>query len=390
MAGEADAMVDLLAEILGVDRDRALQLSKSRSTRMLRYRDIAYLVLRRDMYGHYEGTTILYHIPSGDYMVVEGYPHIQRILLLGVAVPRHFIDNVYVEEKMDGYNVRIVRFRGRLLALTRGGYVCPYTTAKARKLYGRNLESLIDELDGSAVVAGEAVGAENPYTRFHYPEAPSWDLFVFDLLRDGGREPVPVDERRQLVSGAGLRNVPLHGVFEKHDIASIRRVLADLEQRGREGVVLKDPFYRVPPLKYTTSYINVSDIREGMKFPFDEGHTFIFPRVLRQIFLAYEEGWNDDRLSVEAERLGRALLAPALESLKRRTAGGKVAEEFTLTFDSMEELEEYLAHAASLGVQAVVVSLEYDGQAYRARLVKAKKTHEVYGRILRSGLSPLD
>ena len=392
MAGRAspyDVIVDLLAEALGVSTERAAQLARSRSIRVLRYRDLVYVVLRRDMHGHYEGTSVLYHPASGESMVVEGYPHIQRVLLLGTAVPRHFIDKVYVEEKMNGYNVRVVEFRGSILALTRGGYICPYTTSRVRRLYGRQLARLLEAVGGSPVVAGEAVGLENPYTRFYYPEAPSWDFFVFDIFKRG-LEPLPVEERHSLAADAGLRSVRLLGVYDKDDVAGIKGAVDMLEREGREGVVLKDPYYRVPPLKYTTGHINVADVEEGMRFPFDEGHTFIFSRALRQIFKAFEEGWSEERLRAEAERLGRAILAPALESLKHRASGGRVAEEFTLTFESHEELEEYLAHAASLGVQAMVVRLEYYDGKVKARLVKSKKTHEVYGRILRTGLSPLD
>ena len=382
-------LAHVVAEKLGVSLERASQLLRSRSVRVLRYKDVTYVALRRDLHGHYEGTTILYHEPSGEAMLVEGYPHIQRILLLRVAVPRHFIDRVAVEEKMDGHNVRVVEFRGEIYAITRGGYICPYTTARMRRTYGPRLERLLGALPPGAVVAGEVVGMENPYTRFPYPEAPDWDYFIFDIFK-AGLDPLPVKERRRLVDEHGLRNVPLHGVYDKEDVDSIAGVVRGLEEAGREGIVLKDPEYRVPPLKYTTSYINVNDVEVGMRFPFDEGHTFIFSRALREIFKAYEEGWDEERLREEYEALGRAIIEPALESVRRAARGERVVEEFTLTFHSLEELEEYISYAASLGVQAAVTRLDFDGRAYKAHLVKAKRSDSEIRRILRTGLSPLD
>ncbi len=386
-ASQAD-LAPVLAEALGVGLERARRLLEGRSTRVLRYRGLTYIVLRRDLGPHYEGTSVVI-TRSGGVRVVEGYPHIRRVLLLGRAVSRHFIDEVVVEEKMDGYNVRATMIEGEIYAFTRGGYICPYTTARLRRRYGRALERVFEELGEEAVVAGEAVGLENPYTRYHYPEAPDWDFFVFDIFRRG-LEPIPVAKRRRIAGEAGLRNVPQLGVFLKDDWREIWETVRGLEELGREGVVLKDPEYRVEPLKYTTSYINVRDIEEGMRYPFDEGHTFIFPRVLRQVFKAIEEGWDEERLSAEAERLGRALLEPAIEAARRAMLGQPVAEEFYLTFASLEELEEYTAHAAALGVPVSVVRIEFGEGAVRALFMKHKKSEEEIKKILRTGLSPLD
>ncbi len=379
----------ILSDALGVSKERAESLLKSRTTRVLRFKNFIYIALRRDILGHYEGTTVIIHEPSGKFRLVEGYPHIQRVLLLSVAIPKHFIDKVVVEEKMDGYNVRVVLFMGELLTVTRGGFICPYTTAKMRRLYGNSAAKLLEYLGENSMLVGEAVGLENPYTRFYYPEAPTWDFFIFDIFKEG-LEPLPVYDRSKLIAEYSLRSVPIHGIVPKEDWEMISQIVKSLEEVGREGVVLKDPFNRVSPLKYTTSFINVRDIEEGMKFPFDEGHTFIFPRVLRQLFKAFEEGWSEDKLREEYERLGRALLRPALESIRKVAEGERVYEEFTLSFDSLSELEEYLAYAASLGIQAAVTQLDYDGKIYKARLVKVKRSDQAIRKILRTGLSPLD
>jgi len=382
-------LASILAEALGVPVERAERLLESRSTRLMRYRDLTYIVLRRDIADHYEGT-VVFILPGGGFRVVEGYPHIRRVLLLSKAMPGHFVDKVVVEEKMDGHNVRVVRVAGSILALTRGGYVCPYTTMKVRRLYGEGLEKLFDELGDDTVVAGEVVGLENPYTRHYYPEAPDWDYFVFDIFRENGLRPLPVMERRRLASEHGLRNVPLHAVVDKEDWEEVREIVLSLEDQGREGVVLKDPDYTVEPLKYTTSYINVNDIQKGMHYPFDEGHSFIFPRVLRQMFKAFEEGWDDERLQEEARRLGEAILLPAVESVRKYARGEPIAEEFILSFESLADLEEFVSYASMLGVPLTVVSIDsYDG-VHKIRMLKHKRTNEYYRRIFRTGLSPLD
>ena len=66
--------------------------------------------------------------------IVFGYPKIRRPLMLAAAIKRHFSDTVAVEEKMNGHNVRILSINGEIVALTRGGFICPYSTEVARGL----------------------------------------------------------------------------------------------------------------------------------------------------------------------------------------------------------------------------------------------------------------
>lgn len=379
-------LADVLSEALKIPRERAERLLESKSTRVMRYREYRYIAIRRDLADHYEGTVII--MTKDGYRVVEGYPHISRILLLSKAVPRHFIDFVVVEEKMDGHNVRVVRIDGQLLAITRGGYICPYTTSRMRRKYGKSLNELFDELGADTVIVGEVVGMENPYTRYYYPEAPYWDYFIFDIYRNG--YPLKIQERRRLVEEHGLRNVPQLGIVHKDNWHDILEIIKGLESAGREGIVLKDPEYRVPPLKYTTSYINARDIQEGMKYPFDEGHTFIFPRVLRQMFKAFEEDWDEERLREEARRLGEAILQPALESIRKFMMGEPLAEEFILEFEDMGDLEEFVSYSASLGIPLTVISIDKVNSSIKVKMLKHKRTPEYYRRIFKTGLSPLD
>ncbi|MEB3779516.1 MAG: RNA ligase [Desulfurococcales archaeon] len=386
---EGHQLEKILVEALDINLERARGLLESRSTRVLKYKDeITYIALRRDVAGHYEGTSIIID-RKGNYRVVEGYPHIKRVLLLSKAVPRHFIDYVYVEEKMDGYNVRVIEFNNRILALTRGGYICPYTTGRMEKIYGEKLRNLFDAIGDDSVVVGEVVGMENPYTRYFYPEAPEWDFFVFDIMNPNG-EPLPIENRRSLISDMGLKNVPLLARSHKDDWQTIREIVKGLEETGREGIVMKDPYYRVEPLKYTTSYINARDIMEGMKYPFDEGHTFIFPRVLRQMFKAIEEEWSEEELLENAYRIGKAILIPAVESIKRYLSEGRLVEEFTLTFYTHKDLEDFILHSASLGIPLTVISLDKSEEMIKVRMVKPKRTPEYYRRIMKTGISPLD
>ena len=66
--------------------------------------------------------------------IVRGYPRIRRIINLTNGIRRNLTTAFHVEEKVDGYNVRVVRLCGRVVALSRGGYVCPFTTDRLKDL----------------------------------------------------------------------------------------------------------------------------------------------------------------------------------------------------------------------------------------------------------------
>ena len=59
-----------------------------------------------------------------------GYPHIGRIFQLSTGLKEQFTHPFFVEEKVDGYNARVFLHEDQILALSRGGYVCPFTTER--------------------------------------------------------------------------------------------------------------------------------------------------------------------------------------------------------------------------------------------------------------------
>jgi putative ATP-dependent DNA ligase len=380
-------MVEAVAEAVKADADRVTALTQHGTLRFREFRGIVYAIFRRSVLGLPEGTAVI--VERSSHMLVPGYPPIQRMVLPSVALPRHFIDRIVVEEKMNGYNVRVVLYNGKLLAFTRGGFICPYTTSRINRLYGDSLRQLYSELDPSKhIVAGEVVGLENPYTRYFYPEAPRFDYFIFDILT--GEKPLPPLQRIELVEKYGLKHVRLLAVMDKSAVEEFRKIIEHLDRNGREGVVVKDPEYRVPPLKYTTSSTNIGDIRFGMRFPLEEGRSFIFSRVLREIFRLYEEGAELSKLDNVALELGRAILEPALESLRKVASGDMLYEEFTLEFADEGELEEFTEYMSELGVDVIVVSREETGEGLRVKMRKIKESWIQLRKMLETGLSPID
>jgi len=230
---------------------------------------------------------------------------------------------------------------------------------------------------------------ENPYTRYEYPEAPQWDFFVFDIFQ--GNNPIIPDERVKLVSQYNLRNVRRLGAIRKHEYTRLLEIMDIVEDEKREGVVLKDPLYRVESLKYTTSYINLDDIKIGMRAPFDEGRYFIFPGLIRELFRYYERGYTEDIIESKALELGKSIIYPALNSIKKYVKENGIGEIFELRFHDYLFLEEFIDYMFRLGVDISVISIEKKETEIVFRGIKwMKEMQAQFDRILRTGLSPMD
>ncbi|MGQ4833707.1 MAG: RNA ligase [Candidatus Asgardarchaeia archaeon] len=378
---------ELASDVLKTTLDDLEKMIKGRALRYMKFRSIHYLALRKQ-YKHFEEGTIIGISETGQTFVVRGFPSIKRILLLQVAVPQHFLNDVVVEEKMNGYNIRVISVENKLLAITRGGFICPYTTHRLEKLYGSNLNELISSIGEEYTVNGEVVGLENPYTRFYYPEASDFDFFIFDIRHSIKNKPIEVMERHELVSSYSLKNVPFKGIINKNEITKLYKIINELHRNKREGVVLKDPENRVAPLKYTTSFINLDDLRQGMFYFFDEGRSFLFSRILREAFMIYEFGNID--LDNYKKALGDTIIEPMLESIKEVSSETGGFEEFVIKVFDEEVINELFESFWQLKIPLVTYSMIRKKDHITLVMRKFKNTLEETIKILQTGISPID
>jgi len=381
-------MVDELAGVLGVDVERVEKLLEKRSIRFMVYRGLPYFSLRKKVGRADEGTCVV--MVKGAPLIVPGYPHIARIGILSRALARHFPGDVVVEEKMNGYNVRAVYFEGRVLGITRRGLICPYTSIRLAELYGEQLRSFYSEHDPyEYTVYGEVVGSENPYVRVSYPEAPRFGYFVFDLARRG--ELQPLETRDGEAGKHGLRTVRRLGVINPRSAGALEElwgILESLGREGREGVVLKDPDHAVEPLKYTTTAVDIADIRAGMRYFADEGRDYLYSRLVRIGFRLYERSIDPSELAAE---LGLAVLQPMVEAIREVAEKGASYEEFTLPFPGYAEAKEYVDYMERLGLELEVVDITPSSGRVVLRLRKPKpETTTLTSRILSTGLIGYD
>lgn len=274
--------------------------------------------------------------------VVRGYPSIPRVLVLETGVPAFFDagTTVAVEEKLDGFNVRIADV-GEPLAFTRGGFVCPYTTARAREQLPLSafFEDYPDEM-----LCAELIGPETPYTTHDYDDVDTNAFRVFDIRDRESGDPLPVAERRERCEECGL---PQPRYFGRDDpeavVEEVRDAIATLDAAGREGVVMKSAD-GTAIAKYTTESQHHSELGYAFSLPFDYGQDFLFSRVVRDAFQAAEFDEDDDRLRERARDLGESILLPMVETIRDVDEGETVGERHAVRGDpdTVEALLEHL------------------------------------------------
>lgn len=323
------------------------------------YRGREYFHLPDERHGVERGTVVVSDT------VVRGFPSIPRVLVLDPGIPDFFEGPVTVEEKLNGYNVRIARVDGDVLAFTRSGYVCPFTTTLAADY---PLDSFFDD-HPETVVCGELIGPENPYTTHDYEEVNEAALRVFDLRDRETGDPLPVDRRRERCAAYDLPAVPAFGTYDPDAaVDAIRDAIADLDKRGREGVVAKSAD-GTRAVKYTTSAIHRADLAHAFDKPFDYGQQFLFARVIREAFQSVEFDEDGETARQRAREMGEAILLPAIESIRAVEEGDPIGDTHTVRSDPAT-IESLLNQFRAVGLHLHIEKDTYEDDERVVRFTK--------------------
>ncbi|WP_049929217.1 RNA ligase [Halopiger goleimassiliensis] len=284
--------------------------------------------------------------------VVRGFPKVPRTLVLETGIPEGFdARTVAVEEKLNGYNVRIARVDGELLAFSRSGIVCPFTTRIVERDLA--LEGLF-EAHPEAMVCGEMIGPENPYTAHEYDGIDSIAFRAFDWRDRVTGHPLPVEERRRRYDRFAVPQAPSLGTFDRDEAAGeVRRIVDELDAQDREGVVMKSPD-ATTQLKYTTSAANRGDLAYAFSLPFEYGRSFVFRRLIREAFQSVEWDESTDEAAARAHDLGEAILLSMCETIETIDAGGVAGKEHTVRA-SGETIDALLEHLRGQGLAVDVL-----------------------------------
>lgn len=359
-----------ISETLNLPETRVVGLFRRRMLQPISGLETAAFRFDKGMAGIEAGTSVFC---DDRVEVVQGFPKIQRAMVLDPSIKVHFAgcSTVIAEEKMNGYNVRVTNVGKQLVALTRGGLVCPYTTEKAAGMLPMKFFEDYPEL----VLCGEIVGPDNPYVPKDIYGIESLDFFVFDIREKLTGKPLPVMRRRTLAEEYGIKSVRMFGEYPITEACdSITGIIKELGAAGREGVVIKDPEMAIPPIKYTSSQSNCADLRHAFRFYNDYGRDFFFSRVVREGYMSVEWDESEDERRRRCQQLGESLLLPLIETIKKKKRGEKITEDSRIRVRRLETVSRFAEHLRQMGIDAIFGTPEPVGNEYLVRIKKINQS----------------
>ncbi|NPA90174.1 MAG: RNA ligase [Chloroflexi bacterium] len=319
------------------------------------FESIRYYRISDDTPSHPRGTVIFPDAvdQSGHIFTVWGFPRIKRVYVLERGLRRFFKERpFFLEEKLDGYNVRLVWVNRRVLALTRGGFVCPYTTEWAQ-IWAESMglvEFFQDHPDH--VLCGEALGDSpyNPQRPLDLP--PGLHFFLFEIsLPDGHR--VPPEQKYELAARYAIPTVPQLGKFTVQELPAIKELLLEINNRGGEGIVAKgEQGERM--VKYVTAASDLEDIRDHLPILFDLDSGYFTNRLLRTTLFVQELGLDEEEY---AQRIGRAMLEgwSVLRNYRESAEEYRILVRNINTWKALQELLGTRVQVEELYTRPVVV-----------------------------------
>jgi len=317
-----------------------------------------------------------------DGRVVPDYPHIARVFALSAGVRENFSGPFYAEEKIDGYNVRLVRTAGRIAPFTRSGRLCPFTQDRLADLVDVDVLHRLFDRHPELIVCAEVAGPGNPYMDTVSPRGgEDVALLVFDLMRYGEQRFVGVEERTAILEAfPEIPQAPRLGRYTAEELGRLGEAILRIDADGGEGVVLKPPGDGLR-LKYVCPSINLQDIASEAALEIETPGEFYTHRVVRMVMALHELGQRQ-RMPEMAAALGHALMDGFDRALSEVERSGRLAQRYHVRLRHESTADALLAHLneGSRTIKAVEVS--------RRRL--GGHTELVFEKIFRRSTSKLE
>ncbi len=295
---------------------------------------------------------------------IQHYPQIGRIFTLKEGIKRNFRGEFYVEEKFDGYNVRVFSHEGKLFAATRGGIICPFSTDRLH-LY-RDIMNGFFEAYPDRILVGELVGMHNPYmdAPTNYELKEEVGIRFFDVMEKDGSFLLP-EERYEVFKAYKIPSVTTYGKFTRSaaDYERLKEIVLSLNAKGREGIVLKSARKRGKYLKYVTPVINLKDIEQDAFLMAELPGNFYTSRIIRYVVSSIELGI---RLDNDEKMLGKSLINGVKKAIQQYMEKGFVAKKYVIKFKDKRNVDEFLRvfRKASKHVRLKEIKVEENSEYY--------------------------
>ncbi len=275
---------------------------KSGSLEHLEYDDTMYARYRDKEGNISRGTIILFD--EKNKRMVNDYPHIFRVYRLKEGIKRFFGNSYfYAEEKLDGYNIRILKHNERIIAVTRGGIICPFSTEWVHYWMGKYRFNDFFGLYPDRIICAEFLG-DNPYNSKRDPALPpGMSFFCFDIMMPDGKL-MPPEERYDIFSNLQFPQVHSYGKFRLRDLERIKDIILKLNHDKREGIILKK-INGENAIKFVTAESDLIDIEQFLTYFYDIEPGFYSNRLMRIALFTQEFNLDEEEYR---GKIGKAIL----------------------------------------------------------------------------------
>ncbi len=344
-------------KIKNADIRKAIELGKAEALS----EEIDYIRFRKGFRRIERGTVITKN------RIIWGFPHIKRVFMLDSGINRNIrTEEFYAEEKIDGYNLRIAGIEGKIFAFTRGGYIDPFATEKARDM--PNLRNFFKKYPAH-VLCCEMIG-NTPFTE----PTKEFDvrILVFDIDYDGGY--LAPAEKYDVLGKFRIEAVPFLGRFSKKQIGLLKKVAENLNKGKNEGMVIKSAD-RSDVVKFVTPFAAIDDIEKCSYIFFDMPCGFFYQRIIRSSIFIDEYSLNKDKYS---KMLGNAFYSGFIRAVNDIKQGKTVDEQFEILVRD-EKIFDVIKKHMGKEVDIKLISKKKENGKTRIRFSKTyrKTTKEI-------------
>lgn len=311
-------------------------------------------------------------VPRGTIVIGEriifGFPHIKRVFTLKKGLERNIIaSSFYIEEKIDGYNLRIAKINDSVYAFSRGGFLDYFATEKARELINPKFFSDFPQY----VLCAEMIG-NSPYTR----PIKGFDvkIYVFDVDRGNGEYLIP-EEKYALLNKYKIESVPNFGRYTANDLNKIKNLALNVMKRKKEGIIFKSENGR-EAVKFVNPFADIDDIAGSSHALFDMPLGFYVQRVLRSAIFIREFKLNKENF---AKELGNAFYNKLMQALEQVGTGKDICDDYEITIKDLRIWDWIHRHMSKeIKIEEVNKTKAAGGKTkIKFRKIYKKSTHKI-------------
>jgi putative ATP-dependent DNA ligase len=321
--------------------------------------DIEYVKFK-DKVGKIERGTVI-HAKT----IIPGYPHIKRIFTLKKGIAKNIKGNeLFIEEKIDGFNVRIASIESKVFGFSRGGFLDLFVTEKANEA---NFEAFFQD-NPEVIICAEMVG-NTPHTQ----PTKKFDvkILIFDIINERGEYLNP-QEKYRILEEYNLEGVPKLGEFKNNEkeIKKIEKISLKINKNGCEGMIIRSEIGE--KIKYVNANSDIKSLGKGAKKIFDMPLGFFIQRMLRSAIYI-----SDFKLknAAYAKKIGEEILSNLQNQIKSIKNGEGVSDSHEILISDLRIWSE-IKRGASKEITIEEVGIKEEGDKFRIRFKKHFKESE--------------